>query len=129
MRLQTDSVNEYISAFPPAIRRRLKEMRQIVQQTAPMAIECISYGMPAYKYEGVLLYFAGYERHTGLYAMPSAQKAFADELKSYKTGKGSVQFPHERPLPAGLIRKIIRFRIKENEAKALARLTKKKTSK
>lgn len=120
------TVAAYIGMFPPAVRERLSAIRDIIHKTAPKATESISYGMPAYKYEGALLYFAGYERHTGLYAMPSAQKAFAEELKGYKTGKGSVQFPHDRPLPVSLIRKIIRFRIKENEAKALAKANSKK---
>ena len=91
------------------------QVRQIILKEAPDAVESISYGMPAYKTFGKpLVYFAGYAKHIGLYATPSGHAAFEAELASYKQGKGSVQFPHNQPLPEDLIRRIVAFRTQEN---------------
>ncbi len=109
-----ENVNEYIAAFDPAIRERLQQMRQVIKKAAPAAEELISYQMPAYKYHGVLVYFAGYKNHTGFYATPTGHDAFSKELAVYKEGKGSVQFPHNQPLPLALISSIVKFRMKEN---------------
>lgn len=85
---------------------------------APNASEHIAYGMPAYKtYDKPLIYFGAYERHIGFYATPTGHKEFADELKSYKHSKGSVQFPIEESIPIELTTRIVKFRIKENEQK------------
>lgn len=90
-------------------------MRQWILEEAPDAQESISYGMPAYKTFGKpLVYFAGYAEHIGLYATPSGHQAFKIELAAYKQGKGSVQFPHGKPLPEKLIRSMVRFRVNEN---------------
>lgn len=93
-------------------------MRTLIKKAAPKAEELISYKMPAYKYYGVLVYFAGYKNHCGFYAAPTGHATFKKELKVYKTGKGSVQFPHDQPLPTALITKIVKFRVKENAEKA-----------
>ena len=89
-------------------------MRQAIKKAAPAAEELISYRMPAYKYHGVLVYFAGYKNHTGFYATPTGHAAFKELLAVYKEGKGSVQFPHNQPLPLALISRIVKFRVKEN---------------
>lgn len=90
-------------------------MRAIIQETAPDAVESISYGMPAYKTNRKpLVYFAGYKNHIGFYATPNGHAKFATELAKYKQGKGSVQFPIDQPLPLDLIKKIVAFRAKEN---------------
>jgi len=109
------NVEEYLQKFEGVCRDRLSQMRKIILETAPEAEESISYGMPAYKTFGKpLVYFAGYAKHVGLYATPSGHKAFEAELASYKQGKGSVQFPHNQPLPEDLIRRIVRYRKEEN---------------
>jgi uncharacterized protein YdhG (YjbR/CyaY superfamily) len=83
----------------------------MIRTAAPDAVESISYGMPAYKLNGKpLMYFAAYARHIGIYATPYSHEAFADELAAYKQGKGSVQFPLDRPLPVALIRRMIEHR-------------------
>jgi uncharacterized protein YdhG (YjbR/CyaY superfamily) len=108
------NVDEYIAAFPQDVQVRLEQMRQTIKKTAPGAEELISYQMPAFKYHGMLVYFAGYKNHTGLYATPTGHDAFKKELAPYKEGKGSVQFQHDQPLPLALISRIVKFRMKEN---------------
>ena len=109
------SVEEYLQKFEGVCRDRLSLVRNWILEEAPDAVESISYGMPAYKTFGKpLVYFAGYAKHVGLYATPSGHEAFAKELAHYKQGKGSVQFPHNQPLPEDLIRRIVAFRTKEN---------------
>lgn len=113
-----NTVDQYIATFPENIQQLLHEVRQVIIQTAPEAIESISYAMPAYKFNGKpLVYFAGYKSHIGFYATPTGHEAFAGELSIYKQGKGSVQFPVNEPLPLDLIKRIVTFRLKENEAK------------
>ena len=109
------TVDEYIYNFPIEIKERLIQIRSIVKEAAPDAVEGISYGMPAYKLaKKPLVYFAGYDRHIGFYATPTGHKEFAEELSEYKQGKGSVQFPNDKPLPVDLIKRITLFRVKEN---------------
>lgn len=87
-------------------------MRQIIRETAPAAVESIAYKMPAYKLDNrPLLYFAGYPHHIGLYATPNGHEAFAKEFSVYKQGKGSVQFPHNLPLPTDLVRRVVEYRL------------------
>lgn len=107
-------VEAYISAFPPEVQEKLQQLRGIIRQTAPNATEGISYGMPAYKLNGPLVYFAGYKGHIGFYATPTGHEAFQEELSRYKQGKGSVQFPLNEELPLDLIKRIVAFRVKEN---------------
>ncbi|MCR5861767.1 DUF1801 domain-containing protein [Flavobacterium sp. J372] len=108
------SVDEYINSFPPEIQKILSQIRDIIKIEAPNAVESISYGMPAYKLNGKpLIYFAGYEKHIGLYATPTGHDAFKEEFSRYKTGKGSVQFPLSEPMPLDLIKKVTGFRVKE----------------
>ena len=121
------TVDEYISAFPANKKKILRQVRQTIKQAAPQAEELISYNMPAYRYNGMLVYFAGYKNHIGFYPITSAIKAFKKELAAYEGAKGTVRFPLDKPLPLGLISKMVKFRVKENEAKAL--LKKKKKSK
>ena len=113
-------VDSYIATFPPATQKLLQQIRETILNAAPQAEESISYGMPAYKLSGKpLLYFAGYKKHIGLYALPSGHEAFAEELNKYKKGKGSVQFPVNEPLPLDLIERIVKFRKEENLSKKL----------
>ncbi len=109
------NVDEYIMNFPEGTRKLLLQIRETIKQSAPEAEESISYGMPVYKTNGrPLVYFAGFKNHIGFYATPSGHSMFADELSKYKQGKGSVQFPLNRPIPFDLIERIVKFRVKEN---------------
>jgi uncharacterized protein YdhG (YjbR/CyaY superfamily) len=108
------TVAEYIALRPPAVRKRLTQIRSIVRKEAPGAFEKLSYGMPYYALGGRLLYFAAFTRHVSLFPMASGVEAFKPELKAYVTSKGTIQFPNDRPLPTALIRRIVRFRAAEN---------------
>jgi uncharacterized protein YdhG (YjbR/CyaY superfamily) len=113
-----DDIDKYISGFPPEIKDILGKIRALLKETAPMAEESMAYGMPAYKTAGKpLLYFAAFKNHIGFYATPSGHEHFAKELSGYKQGKGSVQFPLDKPIPYDLIKKIVVFRVKENSEK------------
>ena len=112
------NVDEYIAQFPPDVKVALESLRKTIKAAAPKAEELISYMMPAYKLNGVLVYFAGYKNHIGFYGTPSGHEAFAKELSGYKAGKGSVQFPLDKPLPLSVVKKIVKFRVAENQQKA-----------
>ncbi len=114
---QNKSVDDYIAEFPPPTQKKLRQMRSIIRKNAPGAEERISYRMPAYYLNGWIAYFAGYDRHIGLYPLPHAIEKFKTELARYKHAKGSIQFPLDEPLPVKLIGKIIKFRVKEIRAK------------
>ena len=112
------NVDEYINSFPEKTRELLKQIRAAIKLAAPDAEEGITYGMPAYKtYGRPLVYFAGFSRHIGFYATPSGHSAFSDELSKYRQGKGSVQFPLDKPVPLDLIARITEFRVIENAEK------------
>lgn len=115
------TVEEYISSFPPPVKILLEKIRKAITTALPDAEEVISYHMPAYKYHGMLIYFAAHKNHIGLYPFTSAISAFQKELAGYKGAKGSVQFPFDKPLPISLITKIVKFRAKENLEKAKAK--------
>ena len=113
-----NSVDEYIKSFPKPTQKYLKEIRATIKKEAPDAEEVISYSMPAFKYHGMLVYYAAYEHHIGFYALPSGNAAFKKELANYKMGKGSIQFPLDKAMPLDLIKQIVHFRVKENLEKA-----------
>jgi uncharacterized protein YdhG (YjbR/CyaY superfamily) len=115
----------YIAGYPKETQKNLKLLRATIKKAAPQAEEIISYGMPAYKWNGMLVYFAAYEKHIGFYPGSSGIAAFKNELASYKTSKGTVQFPVEEPVPLPLIARIVKFRLKENQEKALLKSMKK----
>ena len=106
------SVDDYLDQYSGEVRARLEEMRRVILETAPDAVEVMAYGMPGYKLDGKpLVYFAGYDKHVGFYATPTGHEAFADDFAPYKQGKGSVQFPHTEPLPLGLVQRVVEFRV------------------
>lgn len=107
-------VNTYIAGFPKPTQKLLKQMRESIRKAVPEAEEVISYMMPAYKYRGPLVYFAGYAKHIGFYPTGSGIAAFKKELSDFKGSKGAVQFPLDMPLPLRLITKIVRYRVMEN---------------
>ena len=107
-------VDQYILQFDKETQLMLEQLRAIIRKAAPEAEEVISYQMPAYKLNGMLVYFAAHTKHIGFYPTNSGIAAFENELKEFRTSKGAVQFPLDKPLPAKLIEKIVRFRVKEN---------------
>jgi uncharacterized protein YdhG (YjbR/CyaY superfamily) len=107
-------IDEYISFHPESVRIQLEKLRQTICKAAPKAEEVISYQMPAFKLNGMLVYFAAYKNHIGFYPTGSGIAAFKKELAPYETSKGTVRFPIDQPLPLGLIGKIVKFRAKQN---------------
>lgn len=108
------NIDEYLLSFPIDIQKKLEQMRNSIKKAAPMANEVISYGMPAFKLNGMLVWFAAHTKHIGFYPRVTGIEAFKKELSIYKWAKGSVQFPLDKPLPLGLITKMVKFRVNEN---------------
>jgi len=109
------TIAEYINAAPKETREKLREMRACIREAALGAKESLKWGMPAFSSRRILVMFAAFKHHIGFYPTPSAVKAFAKNLSQFKTAKGSIQFPLEKPLPLPLIRKITLFRVRESE--------------
>jgi len=121
------TVDEYFSIFPTEISDKLGQIRQIIKETVPKAEELISYNMPAFKYHGILVYYAANKMHIGFYpASTQVLEIFKEQLKTYKTSKGTIQFPYEVDLPLSLIAKIVMFRAEQNIHKEVSKV--KKTS-
>lgn len=112
------NVDEYISGFAEDIRQKLQLVRSTIKESAPLAEEVISYSMPAFRQNGILVYYAAHKEHIGFYPTSSGMLAFKDELSEFKTSKGAVQFPFNKSLPVNLIQEIVKFRVKENAEKA-----------
>jgi uncharacterized protein YdhG (YjbR/CyaY superfamily) len=115
------TVEQYISHFPTGTQKLLRQLRGAIIKAAPKAEEGFSYGMPAYKLGSPLVYFAGFKNHVGFYAVPSGIAAFKKELENYKTSKGTIQFPLDKPIPVSLVGKIVKFRVAENMQKLAAK--------
>ncbi len=114
-----NNIDEYIAGFPKETQKILEQIRVTIKKAVPGAEETISYAIPAFTLKGrYLVYFAGYKNHIGLYPAPRGNEAFKKELSVYKGGKGTVQFPLEKPMPLNLIIKIVKFRVKESLEKA-----------
>ncbi len=111
------TIDEYISLQPESVRGKLEEIRREIKKAAPMAEEVISYSMPAFRFKGMLVYFAAFKNHIGFYPTNSGIETFKNEIDGYKSSKGAVQFPLDKPLPLDLIRRIVEFRVKENITK------------
>lgn len=109
-----EDIDSYIASFPKEIQKLLNEVRKAIQEAAPDAEEYIGYGMPAYKVNGPVAYFAGYEHHIGFYPTGSGIAAFTKEIQKYKNSKGAVQFPLDKPIPVALIKRMVKFKVKEN---------------
>ncbi len=111
------TIDAYIDTFPGDVQERLLQIRQTIKKAAPKAEETIAYGIPTYTLNGNLVHFGGFKNHIGFFPTPSGIAAFKKELEKYKTSKGTIQFPLNKPLPSALITKIVKFRVKQNEAK------------
>ena len=115
------TIDDYIAGFPPDVRDILESIRAVIRAAAPDAEETISYQMPTFTLKGNLVHFAAFKKHIGFYPTPTGIEAFKDELSTYAGGKGSVQFPLDKPIPLDLIRRIVEFRVQENLAKVEAK--------
>lgn len=118
-------IDSYLALVPEKMRPLLIKLRQTIRKAAPQAEELISYGMPAFKYHGILVYFAGFKSHCSFFPGNSTLiKEMKEELKSFKTSKGTIQFTLENPLPASLVTRMVKQRVKENLAKGKAKKVK-----
>ena len=107
-------INEYIAQFPEEIQLTLEKIRETINVAVPEAEEAIKYGMPTFVLNGNLVHFAAFKNHIGFYPAPSGIDAFMDELAQFRTGKGTIQFPIDKPIPFDLITKVVKFRVNEN---------------
>ncbi len=115
------TTEEYIANYPKNVQVILKRLRIIIKNAAPKAEEAISYGIPTFKLNGNLVHFGAFTKHVGFYPASSGIRVFKKELAAYKTTKGTLQLPFDKPLPAGLISKIVKFRVRENLQKKAAK--------
>jgi uncharacterized protein YdhG (YjbR/CyaY superfamily) len=113
-----NKIDEYIYRFPEEVQKRLEQVWQTIKNAVPEAEELISYQMPAYKLNGILVWFAANKEHIGFYPKAEAISVFKDDLLAYKCTKGTVQFPHTQPIPYDIIKMIIKARVKKNEERA-----------
>ena len=117
-KVKFNSIDEYIGLYPSEIQDILTTLRKVIKESAPEATEKISYQMPTFAMHGNLVHFAAYKNHIGFYPAASGVAAFTDKLVEYKTSKGAIQFPIDKPLPYELIREIVQFRVDENMKRA-----------
>jgi uncharacterized protein YdhG (YjbR/CyaY superfamily) len=121
-------VDEYITWFPPEVTKRLEKVRRTIHQAVPGAQEKISYAIPTITVDGrYLLYFAAFDQHLSVYPAPRGAADFADELAEYEGGKGTVQFPHDQPVPYDLVRRMARYRLDELKKTSSSKAAKKET--
>jgi uncharacterized protein YdhG (YjbR/CyaY superfamily) len=119
-------IDGYISQFPTDVQAILQKVRTTIRSAAPEATETISYLMPAFKLHGILVYFAAWEKHIGLYPPISGDKALEKAVARYAGPKGNLQFPLDEPIPYDLIERLVRLRVKQDSAKAVARRRKRR---
>jgi len=115
--LKFRDIDEYHDSFPAKIQSILGKLRQAIREAAPQATETISYGMPAFRQNKVLVYYAAHKEHIGFYPTSSPIVHFKKELENYNTSKGAVQFPIDKPLPLALVKKMVKFRVEEESKK------------
>ncbi len=120
-KIEVKNVDEYIALYPAEVQEKLQALRNVIKEEVPNAEEKISWGMATYVLYGNLVHFAAFKNHIGIYPTPAGIEEFAEELSPYRTSKGAIQFPLNRPIPFGLIRKIVAFRVKQNLAGASLR--------
>jgi uncharacterized protein YdhG (YjbR/CyaY superfamily) len=119
------SIDEYIAQFPPEVQSILQKIRRLIAEAAPDAREALKYKIPTFVLQENLVHFAAFEKHIGFYPTPSGIETFKQELSTYKTAKGSVQFPLDDVIPFPLITKIVKFRVRELREKAAGKNKKK----
>lgn len=112
-----ETVDGYLADVPEAQRPTVEKLRMTIKAAIPEAEEVISYNMPAYRHNGVLLYFGVFAKHIGLYPTPSGIKAFEDKMEGFQYAKGSVKFPFDQEMPWELVKEIAQFRLNERKSK------------
>ena len=112
------SVDDYISNADPHTKKALKDIRKTIKAAAPKAEEVISYQIPGYKYHGMLVFFAAWKSHISLYPAPWGAESLKEEMSAYEGSKGTIKFPLDKPMPLTLIKKMVKYRLKQNEMKA-----------
>ncbi len=112
------TVDEYIALAEPKVKKALKDIRKTIKTTAPKADEVISYLIPGYKYHGLLVFFAAWKDHISLYPAPWSAVSLKKEMSAYEGSKGTIKFPIGEPMPLALIKKMVKYRVKENEERA-----------
>ena len=120
------NIDDYIVGFPKEVQEILEKIRLTIRKAAPDAEETINYGIPTFTLKGNLVHFAAFKNHIGFYPTPTGVEKFKDELSVYEGAKGSVKFPLDKPMPLGLISKIVKFRVKENLERAATKGRKKR---
>jgi len=118
------TIDEYIAGFPKDVQGTLRKVRTTIRKAAPGAQETISYQIPTFKLNGMLISFAAFSKHIGLYPAPSGSERFNRELAAYRTSKATVNFPLDKPLPYALVTRIVKLRVKANREKAAAKAKK-----
>jgi uncharacterized protein YdhG (YjbR/CyaY superfamily) len=116
-RAQFETIDEYIAAFPKDVQETLRILRRVIKESAPGAEEAIRYGIPTFRLNGNLVHFAAYKNHIGFYPTSSPLPVFKKELSPYKQGRGTIQFPIDKPIPFHIVKKIMKFRVRENSKK------------
>jgi uncharacterized protein YdhG (YjbR/CyaY superfamily) len=125
--IEAANIDEYISQFPAGTQKLLKQMRATIKKAAPGAKEAMKYGIPTFVLEGRnLVHFGGYNHHVGFYPTPNGMQTFKEELAPYAQGKGSANFPLDKPMPLGLVTKIVKYRIKVEKEQQAKGKTKRK---
>jgi uncharacterized protein YdhG (YjbR/CyaY superfamily) len=119
------TIDDYVAGFPPDVRVILDKIRLTIRKAAPGAEEAIKYQLPTFVLKGNLVHFGAFKNHFGLYPTSTGIEAFKNELSGYETSKGAVQFPFDEPIPYALITRIVKFRVRENSARAAAKEKKK----
>jgi len=125
MRTTAKTIDEYIAGYPPDVQEILNKVRMTIRLAAPEAQEAIKYAIPTFTLQGNLVHFAAFKNHIGFYPNPTGIEEFKEELSPYEAGKGTAQFPLDKPIPYDLITRIVAFRVKENLARAEAKKKKK----
>ncbi len=111
------TIDEYIVNSPRSVQTILQQLRQAIRESAPDAIEVISYQMPAFRQNGILVYFAAFKNHIGFFPTSSGVEKFKDELTNYQVSRGTIRFPLEKPIPLDLVKRIVKFRVEEDKNK------------
>ena len=119
--MKPEDVDSYITAFPKGVQVRLKKVRRAIRTAAPRATEVISYNIPAYRLNGMLVYFAGFKSHIGLYPPVRGDARLEKAVARYAGPKGNLRFSHDEPLPLGLIARIVRLKVRQDGARAAAK--------
>ena len=115
------NIDDYLSRVPEEARATLEKLRQQIRAAAPKAVEVISYGMPMFKHNGMVAGFAAFKDHCSLFPGSAVMEEYQEELKRYDTSKGTIRFPAGKPLPAALVKRLVKARVRQNEAKAARR--------